>query len=160
MTKEITKANILQEIEDKFKLRELEAERFAFSELVIPIYDVGNHLIRPRTEYVEKSITSATAFLFFTVPQNERWYLRGYNVVFLAAGAYTVTGLYVNRVNRSPSDAYIYLDMVEGQTVSYAKNLPTPVRLNPGDKLSLLIDSYTSTASLRLHIDFTVEEIR
>ena len=157
MTKEITKAYIIQEIEDRFKMRELEPEVFSFSERVQPIYDIKSHL--EETEIVVKtvSITSATNFLFFTVPANERWYLRSYNVIFLAAGAYKVTGLYIRRV---PSTEWIYLDMIEAQTVSYAVNLPIVVRLDPGDSLRMLIDDYTSTADLKVNIDVIKEVLR
>ena len=47
MTKEITKSFILQQIQDKFRLREFTAENFLFSETVIPIYNVENHLEEP-----------------------------------------------------------------------------------------------------------------
>ena len=160
MSKEITKANILQEIQDKFGLREWEVEKFLFSETVVPTYDIRQHTENPVTNYKTVSITSAAAFLFFTVPEDEIWHLNGYNIVFLAAGAYTVTGLYINRKLQVNPGASFYLDMLEGQTVSYAVVLPNPVRLDPFDELKVLIDGYTSTASLRVYIDYIVEHIR
>ena len=157
MTKEITKAFILQQLEDKFGLRELEPEKFRFGESVVPTYDIGSHVREWDVLYTTKSVTSATFFTFFEVPQTERWYLRGYNVVFMATGAYKVSGIYLDRGGNT---FIIYLDLKEGQTVSYAVNLPTVAVLNPGNALRILIDDYTSTADLRLYIDVQKETIR
>ena len=157
MTKEITRARILQEIQDKFKLREWEAERFLFSETVIPVYDIEQHVENWHMRYEELSITSApVAYAFFTVPEDEKWHLRGYNIIFMAEGAYTVTGLYIWRAGAQ----FVYLDMLKGQTVSYAVNLPVLAVLNPGDRLSIYVDAYTSTAGLRLYIDYRKEDVR
>jgi len=160
MSKEITKTNILQAIQDKFKLRDLEPERFVFQETVVPVYDIDQHLREFTNNWIEKSITSGPGgFNFMKVPPTERWFLRAYNVVFMAAGAYTVTGLYILR-NKGISGGMTYIDMTEGQTVSYAVNLPQLIPLDPGDYLYIYIDSYTSTAGLRLYIDYMKETIR
>jgi len=158
MSKEITKAYIIQQIADKFKLRELTPEVFSFSETVVPIYDIGPHLLSWEVTYAEVSIPSGpAAYNFFTVPETERWKLRGYNVVFMAAGAHTVTGAYINRAG---AGNFIYMDMLLGQSVSYAVNLPTPVVVNPGEGIDVYVDSYTATQNLRLYIDYVKEEIR
>jgi hypothetical protein len=159
MTKEITKANILQEMQDKFKLRELIPEKFSFSEQVIPTYNIEQHLEYRYATFNVVSVTSAAGFLFFTVPANEKWTLNGYNVMFMAAGAYKVSGVYITRVKRM-TGAIFYLDLKEGQTVSYAVYLATSIILEAGDTLSILVDDYTSTADLRLYIDYMLEEIR
>ena len=158
MTKEITKANILQEIQDKFKLRELMPEKFSFSEMVIPVYDIESHLGKWDTETKTVSITSIAGFTFFTVPANERWFLRAYQLVFGATGAIKATGVLI--INRAGAGDYIYLDMVKGQEVSYVINLPNPVLLNPGNRLQIYIDTYVSTQNLSLIIDVLKEEIR
>ena len=156
MTKEITKARIIQEIQDKFALRELEPEVFSFSELVIPTYDVEQHLLAWTAKYTTVSITSAAGFEFFEVPESEKWKLRRYDVVFMATGAYKVTGLYVTRKGASN----VYLDMTKAQTVSYHIDLVEPVDLQPGDKVYILVDDYTSTANLRVYIDYQIEVVR
>ena len=156
MTKEITKAYILQELQDMFKLREYTPESFLFSETVLPTYDITSHLQKREIDYNVVSITSGpTEYVFFTVPQNERWILHRYNVVFLAAGAYKVTGVFIYR-----GLSYIYLDMTEGQTVSYLHDLINPVVLDPGDRIVVYVDDYTSTADLRLRVDLVKESIR
>ena len=157
MTKEITKAKIIQEIQDKLSLREFESSPFLFSETVIPIYDIKPHLERWRVALKEKSVSSAAAVGFFVVPNDEKWTLSRYDVIFMAAGAYTVTGAYIYRTEDGER---IYLDMLEGRSVSYHIELPTPAILNPGDAIWILIDSYTSTANLRLYIDVLKEEVR
>ena len=157
MSKEITKAFILQEMEDKFGLRELTPEKFTFSELVVPVYNVEQHLERWVNEYSEVSITSAAPFVFFTVPDTERWYLRRYDMTFMAAGAYKVSGLFTRR--RGTTDS-VYLDLKSAQASSYHVDLLNPVILQPGDTLRVLVDDYTSTANLRLYIDVMKEEIR
>ena len=158
MTKEITLARIIQEITDKFKLRELEPEIFQFSEKVLPIYDIGSHLLKPSIQTKPVSITAGPAgYLFYTVPETEKWRFNAYNVIFMASGAYTVTGLYIQRVG---SAHVVYYDMTAGQSVSYAVVLTFPVVLFPGDAIYVYVDSYTSTAELRLYVDLTKEEIR
>ena len=158
MTKEITKAIILQQIQDKFGMREFAPAAFLFDETVVPVYNVERHLEEMWTKYITRSITSTGGELFLTVPGTERWHLKRYDVVFMGAGGYTVAGLYVERVNRSPADAYIYIDLEAAQSVSYHKDVD--VILNPGDAVKISIDGYTSTQDLRLYIDYLREEIR
>ena len=158
MTKEITKAYILQEIEDKFKLRELTPETFRFSEEVVPIYNIGPHLSRGVIKYVQKNITSAGSMSFFAVPGTEAWVLNSYNVIFMGAGAFTVAGVYVTRAPNH-ADA-MYLDLTAAQTVSYSNNLPKPVMLRSGDIIAINVDGFTSAQNLRLYIDVTKEDVR
>ena len=158
MTKEITKAHILQELGDKFQLREFEAERFLFSELVVPVYDIAPHLTRHEVKHATVSITSTASFLFFTVPENERWILRAYQVIFGMTGAHQGTGLHI-RYRPLLADS-IYLDLKKGQDVSYLVTLDSPVIIQPKSCLNYMIDSYTSTQNLTIDIDVTIEEIR
>ena len=159
MTKEITKAFILQQIQDKFKLRELAPETFRFSEEVLPVYNIEQHLLT--WEVLEKtmSITGTGSFVFFAVPDNERWTLRSYYVTFLMTGAIKGTGLFI--YNRPPGTTVsIFLDMIKGQEVSYLVVLPCPVVLDPGNQLLYSIDTYVSTQELTIRIDVQREEIR
>ena len=159
MSKEITKAHIIQEIEDKFKMRDFESAPFLFDETVIPTYEISPHLETRTIKSKTLSITSATFFEFFIVPADERWIFANYNLTFYNIGAYKVTGLFVTRTS-SGAGAYIYLDQTAGQTGSYAVHLNTPVTVDPGDKLSVLIDTYVSTANLRLGVDVQLAKIR
>ena len=160
MTKEITKAFILQQIQDKFKLRDYEHEKFVFSETVIPTYNIEQHLVDYSAAYKTVSITSGSSgYEFFLIPENERWALATYNVVFIT-GVYGVTGLYIVRAKRTHDGAMAYLDMTAGQTTSYAKHLPQPVILDAGDRVYLYVDSWTSIGDLRLYIDYTRVVIR
>ena len=156
MTKEITKAFILQEIQDKFKLRELIPEIFSFSENVIPIYDIGPHLQKWQTSKKVTSVTSAAAFKIFTVPQDKRWIIRSYMVIPMGAGAFTWAGLYIQR----SSQYFMYLDLKAAQTVATLTTLPTFLPLNPNDEIYLNIDGYTSTQNVEVYIDYVMEEIR
>ena len=158
MTKEITKASILQQIQDKLKLREFEPANFLFDETVIPVYDISNHLGKAIVGYGEEAITTIGGVTFYTVPDNERWFLTGYNVIFMGAGAYTVAGAYITRLTYPLN--FMYLDLTAAQTVSYAVNLPKALMLQPGDTLNINIDGYTSPQDLRLYIDVWKEEIR
>ena len=161
MSKEITKARILQQLEEKFSLRELDPEIFRFSEMVMPTYDIQREIEHFTAQYFTVSITSGPAgFALKVVPRNERWHVRGYNVIFMASGAYALTGIYIKRHLELLSNSFIYLDMKEGQTASYAVNLPQPVVLEPTDVIYVYADSYTSTADMRLYLDYSLEEIR
>ena len=158
MTKEITKAIILQEMEDKLKLRELAPERFTFSEMVIPIYDIEPHLVKPEIKKKTVSITvGSEAYVFFSVPTNEKWHLHGYNVIFMT-GSYTVAGLMIYRKGTAAN--YFYIDLTAAQSVSYSNQLPKDILLDHNDQLHLSIDGYTTTGNLELRIDVTTEEIR
>ena len=159
MTKEITKAYILQQLEDRFKLREYQKEDFLFSETVIPVYNIESHLFKWAVAFVEAAITTTGGKHFFIVPDTERWVLNGYNVIFMGAGAYTVAGIYITRAD-SGTDLFYYLDLAAGQSVSYIHHLSREVVLNPGDRLSANIDGFTTTQNLRLYIDYRIEELR
>ena len=159
MTKEITKAFILQEIQDKFGLREFEAAKFLFNETVVPVYNIERHLTSWSVDSQTVSITSATSFYFFSVPQNERWTVRAYMVIYGMTGAHQGSGLYMD--HRPPGNIdMMYLDLKKGQDVSYLVNLPVPVEMLPRTRLYYTIDSYTSTQNLTIHIDVLKEEIR
>ena len=158
MTKEITKANILQELQDKLKLREFESSPFLFSETVIPVYSIDQHLKKWVTDLKQNEITEIGGVAFFTVPDTERWYVNGYNVVFVT-GSYTVSGVYLTRAVKGAA-YFLYLELSATQSVSYAENLPKTLQLNPGDILNINIDSFTSPGNLRLYLDYMVEEIR
>ena len=159
MTKEITKAFIIQQIQDKFQLRELTPERFRFSEMVVPTYDVEQHLQRWESTTNTVYVTSAANYTFFTVPATERWVLRAYNVIFLGAGAFTIAGIYVLRHTRV-NESFVYLDLTAAQTVSYLNTLPEAITLEPGDMLRINVDGYTSAQNLRMDIDYRKETLR
>ena len=159
MTKEITKAYIIQEIEDKLKLRELEPSRFEFSETVVPIYNIEQHLRRTVVETKVVSITGTGGVTFFAVPQNEKWFVKAYTVIFLSSGAHTIAGVYVIRNDSGPI-LFSYLDLTAAQTTSYTVNLPKELELHSFDSLRINVDGYTSTANLQMNIDIEKEEIR
>ena len=159
MTKEITKAVILQEIQDKFKLREFASAKFLFDETVVPVYEIRGHLQSWRSRHAQLSVTAAGSFSFFTVPTTERWTLRSYSVIFMT-GVYTVAGIYILRNLRGGSTDFSYLDLEAAQSTSYLTALPAPTVLEPGDDLRVNVDGYTSTGNLQLHIDYMKEEIR
>jgi len=158
MTKEITKAIILQELQDKFQLRDFDPAKFLFDETVVPVYEVGDHLKTWEVLHATLPMTSATSFQFFTVPATERWVLRAYQVIYGAPGAIKGTGLYISM--RPNGSDIMYLDMTKNQEISYLTNLPHPVTLEPGNQLRYLIDTYVSDQDLTVYIDVQKEEIR
>ena len=157
MTKEITKAYILQQIQDKFKLREHTPEKFTFGEEVIPTYDVGQHLMEWSVTYKVVTIFGTGGYVFFEVPETERWTLSKYNVVFIS-GAFTIAGVYISRLPTLGD--FLYLDLTAAQNVSYAVNLPQPVILDAGDRININVDGFTSGGDLRIYIDYQIEVIR
>ena len=156
MTKEITKAYILQQLQDKFKLRELTPEVFSFLETVVPTYDIGPHLTRAYIVYHTVSITSMGSKTFFTVPSNEKWHLHGYNVIFMT-GVFTVAGVLVYQTSAAD---WFYTDLAPAIAASYAVNLPKTLVLEEGDNIGVNVDGYTSTGDLELRLNVTKEEIR
>ena len=159
MTKEITKAYILQEMQDKLKLREFESTPFLFNETVVPVYNIEPHLRTAVGKTATKSITATGGYAFHFPPQNEKWLVNGYTIIFMASGAYTVAGAYVTR-SKSGSSQNIYLDLTAAQSTSYTVNLPKPLILYPDDSIRINVDGYTSTANLMMDIDCEVEVLR
>jgi len=157
MTKEITKAIILQEMQDKLKLREFDPAAFLFDETVVPVYEIAPHLLKTVVKSKTLSITSGPdPYMFFEVSGTERWHISGYNVIFIT-GSYKVAGMLLYR--KMIAD-YFYIDLTKNQTVSYAVNLPKELVVNPGEKIFLYVDDYTSTGNLELRLDVKVEELR
>ena len=159
MTKEITKSIILQELENKFGLREFDLAKFLFDETVIPTYDVGQHLGTWYQNRRTVAITGTGAALFYTVPMDEKWHVSRYDVVFMT-GVYSIAGMYIDRVHELAADTTVYLDLKAAQTTSYHIEIATPVVLEPGDLIYANVDGYTSTGDLRIYIDFLREKIR
>ena len=159
MTKEITKAFILQQLEDKLGLRELEPEKFCFSEEVVPIYNIEPHLGHWTLKKATVSVTGTGLVFFFKVPANERWTLRAYQTIFMT-GAFTTAGVYIDTRFGGSSADFMYLDLAAAQNVSYLVNLPVPVVLESGARIFHNIDGYTTTGDLMLTADLLVEEIR
>ena len=159
MSKEITKAIILQEIQDKFKLREFEPTKFLFDETVVPTYNVESHLKRMNQKFNTVSITSTGAVFFFAAAMDEVWHVRLYDVVFMT-GVYTIAGVYLTRARDHGAGESIYLDLGAAKSSSYHVDLNTPIRLEPSDALYINVDGFTSVGDLRLYIDYEVEEVR
>lgn len=157
MTKEITKAFILQQLQDKMGLREFASSPFLFDETVVPVYNIEQHLMEWWQEYVTVSITAMGGVPFFIVPEDEKWTLRRYDVVFMT-GNFTIAGVYIERKNRTPGGAYVYLDLKAAQNTSY--HIETDVVLTRGDKVYVNVDGYTTTGNLRLYADYLMEKIR
>ena len=158
MTKEITKAVILQEIQDKFKLREYVPTKFLFDETVVPTYDIGEHLKHPEVVLKDITVSSGpTAYMIAMVPENQRWALHSYNVIFVT-GSYTVAGVMLYQKGLVAD--YLYIDLSAAQSTSYINYLPTELALDPKDRLYVYVDGYTSTGTLNVRLHVTKEEIR
>jgi len=156
MSKEITKSIVLQQLQDRLKLRDYETAKFLFDETVVPTFDIREELQQHQLNVASVNVIAAGNVFLFRVPFTERWTLERYDVVFMGAGAYTVAGV---NINRGGVDS-VYLDLTAAQTVSYHVELPKPVVLGPLDELWINIDGYTSPQFVRLYIDYIMEEIR
>jgi len=157
MTKEITKAIIMQELQDKLQLREFAPGPFLFDETVIPTYDIEPHLKSCTVKQETKTISEATSVVFYVVPMDEEWFLRAYQITFMT-GAYTIAGAFIKRT--AVQGDYIYMDLAAAQSESYLVNLPTIVRANPGSNIAILVDGFTSGGDLRMNLDTAVTRIR
>ena len=157
MTKEVTKAYILQQMQDKFNLREFEPAPFLFDETVVPVYNIEQHLVDWKIQRKDVTVNALSSFLVFTVPENERWTIRAYQLIFMT-GAYTIAGVYIQR--SSVATDYIYLDLKAAQSVSYLVNLPTQIVAEPNSVIRVNADGYTSAGTLRIQMDTQRETIR
>ena len=159
MTKEITKSIILQEIQDKFKLREFADAKFLFDETVVPVYEIHDHVRHWRSIREDATAIGTGVLRLTTVPANEKWLLRAYSVVF-QSGAFTIAGVYILRKDHDAATNFSYLDLTAAQNVSYLRTLPEAVSLEPGDQLNVNVDGFTTTGTLMLYLDYMREEIR
>ena len=157
MTKEITKAFILQQMQNKFAMREFESRPFLFDETVVPVYNIEQHLEEWWQRFATKTITTTGAALFFTTPDERKWTLKRYDVVFMT-GVFTIAGVYIVRTNMGSENSFVYLDLKAAQNASY--HIERDVTLNPGDKIYVNVDGYTSTGDLRIYLDYKEEYMR
>ena len=158
MTKEITKAFVLQEMQDKLGLREWIPEKFLFSENVIPTYNIEQHLQFWGSYWHQMTVTETGGVNITRVPADERWKLRAYTVTFIS-GSYTVAGVYIVRETRKSGDMS-YLDLTAAQSTAYLRTLPESVILEHNDYLYVCIDGYTVSGDIRVDLDFMREKIR
>jgi len=160
MTKEITKAIILQRLVERFGLREFTPSKFLLDETVIPTFDIQHALGNWRSSYSNTpTITGTGPVLVCGVPDHEKWHLRAYTVTFVS-GSVTIAGLYIKRIDCRSATDFSYLDLTAAQSVAYLRTLPEMVTVEPGDMLYLNVDGYTSDAVLRVDYDYKMEEIR
>ena len=157
MTKEITKAIVLQEMQDKLKLREFAPAKFLFDETVVPIYNIGQHFEEWWQQYTTLSITGTGPMRFFPLPEGEKWHVKRYDVVFMT-GAFTIAGIYIQRKNRTPTGAFTYLDLGLAKNTSY--HVETDVDLIHGDEIFVNVDGFTTPGNIRLYIDYKKEILR
>ena len=157
MTKEITKSIVMQEMQDRLALREFDSAKFLFDETVVPVYNIEQHLEEWWVEFKTLPITALGARSFFNIPEDERWTLKRYDVVFMS-GVFTIAGVYITRLHTIGAGGSMYLDLTAAQNVSYHEE--TDVVLTRGDSISMNVDGYTSTGDLRLYIDYRREKIR
>jgi len=160
MTKEITKTILLQRLVDRFGLREFTPSKFLLDETVIPTFDVHSDLEHWQSYYMNTgTITGIGAQSIIIVPDTVRWHLRAYSVTFVS-GSVTVAGVYIKRKDSRDATDFSYLDLTAAQSTAYLRTLPEAVTLEPGDRLLVNIDGYTSDAVLRIDYDYMLEEIR
>ena len=157
MTKEITKAIILQQLQDRLKLREFDPAKFLLDETVVPTFDIRGELEVSTLAQNTKNITATGASGFFIVPQNERWRLTRYDVVFMT-GAFTVAGMYWRKGDSV--DNFVYLDLKAAQDTSYHITVNPAVVMPPNSFLNVNVDGFTSAGSLRVYIEYIKEELR
>jgi len=158
MTKEITKSIVLQQLQDRMGLREFTPAPFLFDETVVPTFDIGGELRTTELDFAEKNVTGTGGVLFFIVPKNEKWTIKRYDVVFMGAGAYTVSGVYWRKF--SDATRFVYLDMTAAQTTSYHVEMIQPPVVPASSNIYINVDGYTSTQYLRLYIEYIKETIR
>ena len=159
MTKEITKVRILQELQDKFALREFVPANFLFDETVVPVYDIQQHLQRWGSNQYVRNVTATGPVAVVIVPENEKWKLRAYSVVFLT-GAFTIAGMYILRNLQDSAADFSYLDLTAAQSVSYLRTMSEAVVLETGDTLLFNVDGFTTTGTVQINLDLMKEEIR
>ena len=162
MTKEITKAIILQQIQEKFGLRELESEIFRFSEMVIPIYDIGMHVKNWDLQRYREEITGNGSLHFITVPDNERWKMRRIIVVAEAGGTYNIAIIYIYHPSHSTDNNYIFYNTVApiaAGTVTIFE-FPQDIPVEEGDNIDINISGFSVGGYTSIHILREVETIR
>ena len=108
MTKEITKANILQEIQNKFGLRDFEPERFLFGEFVTPVYDIEHHVKTWTTIRYRTQVTGNGAVAILLVPGNKEYNIRRVNVLHETGANFDIDQVFFD--GQSNAVQYLFYD--------------------------------------------------
>ena len=162
MTKEITKANILQEIQDKFGLREWEATKFLFNETVMPIYDIDQHVRKWVCIRGRKPIAGNGAVSFFSVPPVERWHVRRLSVFHETGANFDIDQVFFYR--GATECQYVFYDTTSPLTSGTVKifEFPQDIPMEYGELADIRINvsNFVGGGYVALHMLREVETIR
>ena len=110
MTKEITKSIILQEIADKFALRDFEPEKFLFGEYVIPTYDIAPHVRNWVNTRHRIEVTGNGSYQILYVPATERYHVRRMSLLHETGANFDIDQVLI--AGLSGSVQYLFYDTV------------------------------------------------
>ena len=164
MTKEITKAILLQELKDKFELRDFEAARFLFDETVVPTYDIGEHVKLWESARSRIAIAANGSTHFFRVEMDERWSVRKIDVFNETGGNFDITQVYLyTDVNTNQFLFHDTVAPIANGTVTMF-DLPQDIRMeraNGGlEFLYLTVANFVAGGYVTVHMLKEVETIR
>ena len=161
MSKEITKANILQEIQNKFKLRDFEPEKFLFSEIVTPTYDIGDHVKHWESERFREQITANGVAVMCTVPDNERWRIRKVDVINEAGANYLINQvLFYGSATKNQYLYFNYTGIASGGIELFSLRQDIFMEHGELDTFRINVASFVAGGYASVHILKEVETIR
>ena len=154
MTKEITKASILQEIQNKFGLRDFESERFLFGELVTPIYDIAPHVRNWVTERYRSSVTGNGPVQILYVPADTEYRIRRVSVLHETGANFDIDQVFLEGVGNAVQ--YLFYDTVAPITSGTVKLFePTQdIPMRKGDLIYMWfnVSNYVAGGFVSVHV--------
>lgn len=144
----------MQELVEKFELQQYEKSPFLFGETIIPTYDIGKHLEKWVAKDSGQSITGVGYYVFYTVPNSERWHIRNITVAG-ASGSHTFSTIVYQQAGGYWMNLYHTAD-----SVHVILNLSQDLVIEPQSILQIYFDGYTSTSTCHMYLNTKVEKIR
>ena len=161
MTKEITKVDIIQQIQDKFKLREFETSSFLFSEKVVPTYDIGQHVKQWALHRDRIEITGNGGAYFPDVPQTEQWRIRRITLIHETGANFDITQFAYYATGEISFD-YLFYDTTTPIASGTVKifQLPQDLILSHGMRFFITIANFVAGGYVAMHTLREVETLR
>jgi len=162
MTKEITKANIIQEIQNKFQLREFTPAQFLFDETVVPTYDMGQHVKAWDMSRGRVAVSANGTLIPYAVPETEQWRIRRLSLINETGGNFDVDQIFTYHPSVPTAITYVFYNTASPIGTGTVKifEFPQDIPMSPGEHVMINISNYVGAGYVSVHMLKEVETIR
>lgn len=157
--KKITKAILMQQLVDRFKLQEHVREEFVFLEEVLPVFELKSLLDDWDIRYTGAlGVTAISLIKVLEAPMNERITIRDIEIN-QASGTFTYISIILVR-NKDVVNKLRYYEWGASQSGRSVLNLAQDLVLDPGDYLEVYCDGFTTNGNLFGTFNCLIETLR